>query len=162
MGRKKYPPNRRQLRQRFDLDRPLDTSGTQPSVTLGNRKEDFYEKSESVPPPFKGGDSSQYIKKSDFSLVWKAVVSAVGIFVVAASVIWFAAGLNKDVSNLIVEVGEIKNKTDKLLEGVIRNEERLTNAERSINVIAKSMQEKQRGLPDKQIPLISKPQPSNP
>lgn len=144
MRRKKHYQVPRPTRRQVDLDGSLDTSGTQPKVADGRSGGAVYKQSENIPPPFKGEDGSGYLRKSELSLTWKVagIVAAI-FFSVGIPVIWFASGLSKDVDNLSEQVGGIERKTDKLLEGSIRSEIRLNNAEKAIDSIAQAMQNNQ-------------------
>jgi len=152
MGRKKHYHIPRTPRRYVDLDGKLDTSGTQSNGGITGRDQNIYKKSEEVPPPFRGEDGSGFIRKSELSFTWK-VAGIIGAFFLSIGfpVIWFASGLSKDVDNLSKEVVEIKNTTNKLLEGSIRSEERLNSAEKSIDSIARTLQARKKVLPNNHV-----------
>jgi hypothetical protein len=141
MGRKRYSTVPRQARNQVDLDRDLNTSATQPDGDYDHRRARKYEKTEQVPPPFKGEEGGGYLRRSEVSLASKLTAIAASVVMVAVvPAVWFAATINKDVSDLTEEVSAIKQKTEQLLGTSIRNEERLKNAEHSIGFIENYLQ----------------------
>lgn len=153
MGRKKSHGFSRKFRSHVDLDGSLDTSSTQLNTMRDDKAGYPYKNSEHIPPPFKGEDGGGYVKKSEISLTWRVVGVVATLFVsVGVPVTWFASKINNDIDNLNSEVGRIKERAEKLWERAIRGEERLNSAERSIDFISRTLQQKVNEKPDKKIP----------
>ena len=151
MIRKKHYHVPRPTRKNVDLDGNLDTFETQSKEVRSGNYETAYKQSEHVPPPFKGEDGSGYVKKSEISLTWKVAGFVTVTFItVGIPVTWFASGLRKDIDSLSGEVVDMKKKSDTVFESSIRNEERLNNTEKNIELISKSLQSYQQNSPNNQ------------
>ena len=115
--RKKYPPRTASI----DLDHVPDTDSTSRKANLGrNDTGSPSEHDGEVDAPFVE-NVRNYITWEQLSLGWKvaAVVSAV-LFGVGAPSIWFASGLNTNVTNIQDDVKDIKTTTNKLTSNSIK------------------------------------------
>lgn len=131
----------------INLERIRDTSDTIRSTTREEVSAN-YTQSESVPPPFMGGQTdTPYITRSELGLTWKIAAIIGGLFLtVGVPLIWYAATLGNNVDNLQQDVKEVKDKTQILIESNIKQDIKLNSVELSVtNVKAQVDSQMQKG-----------------
>lgn len=124
-------------RRKLNLDEVSDTSETLDDKS-GYRlsRKDTYDKIDEAPPPFEGEGSHRFITWSDISLTYRILaVACVVIVTVVAPSVWFASGLNKEVTNLKEDVIYIKQTSKNIVETSIKNTNRLDYIEKDLDEV---------------------------
>lgn len=134
MAKKRRKPTKINPHQGINLDSIRGTSET-PQGTLRKKvKEKGYQ---DIPPPFKGEEEEEYIKKSDVSLIGKVAVIAISTIGVLSTIVWYASQVNGDVQRLKTDVSELKTTTKNLKNETRANENRINKVTGTLEAMSR-------------------------